>query len=138
MAGAVSLAQAQAPASPADALKIRQAGMKATGANAGAIKKALEAGADLTPLAAKAQAIVDWAHRIPTMFPPGSDAGKTRALPAIWSSKADFDKHAADLAAAATRLEAALKANDATAAKAAFRATGATCGACHRGYRTPA
>jgi cytochrome c556 len=132
-AGAVGLAHAQG----ADIVATREAGMKATGANAGAIKKALDAGADLTALAPKAEEIAAWGTKIPSMFPPGSGVGKTRALPAIWTDKADFDKHAGDLSAAAGKLVIALKANDATAAKAAFAATGAVCAACHRSYRAP-
>ena len=81
------------------------------------------------------QHVAAWGHKIPGMFPPGSGTGQTRALPAIWTDKADFDKHAGDLSAAADKLAVALAANDATAAAAAFRATGAVCAACHRSYR---
>lgn len=130
-AGAVSLAHAQTT----DVLTARQAGMKETGKNAKAIKTALEAGSDLTPLAANAQEIAAWGHKIPSMFPPGSGTGKTEALPAIWTNKDDFDKHAADLSTAADKLAVALKANDAAAAKLAFAETGKVCGACHRSYR---
>lgn len=129
-AGTVGLAHAQG-----DIITAREDGMKATAKNAKAIKTALDAGANLTPLATNAQEIAAWGHKIPSMFPPGSDVGKTEALPAIWTNKPDFEKHAGDLAAAADKLAVALAANDATAAKAAFTATGAVCAACHRSYR---
>jgi cytochrome c556 len=130
LVGAVSLAYAQG-----DVVATRETGMKAAAANAKAIKTALDAKADLAPLAPKAAEIAAWGRRIPTLFPPGSDTGKTEALPAIWTHKADFDQHAANLSAAADKLAAALKANDAAAAGSAFAVTGAACAACHRGYR---
>ncbi len=136
IAGSASIAQAQ---SVADTIAARQAGFKKTGENAGAIKKALDAGADLKTVAANAQEIADWGKKIPTMVPAGSgpESGvKTRALPAIWADKADFDKKAADLSAAATTLVAALNGTDKAAAGAAFQALGGACAACHRTYRT--
>jgi cytochrome c556 len=133
-----SFAQAQAQGAVADVIAARQAGFKNMGTNFGAVKKALEAGGDLTAAAANAQVAADWARKIPTVFPVGSgpESGvKTSALPEIWANKADFDKLAANLGAEADKLVAALKANDKAAATAAFAATGGACGACHRTYR---
>lgn len=135
LAGGFAAAPGLAHAQTGDVVATREAGMKATAKNAKAIKTALDAKADLTPLASNAQEIAAWGHKIPSMFPPGSDTGKTEALPAIWTNKADFDKHAGDLSAAADKLAVALAANDPAAAKAAFTDTGAVCAACHRGYR---
>ena len=132
----LSFAQAQTGA--ADVIAARQAGYKATLANVGAVKKALDAGADLTTVASNAQGVADWGHKIPTMFPVGSGTAagvKTAALPEIWANKADFDKLAGNLATEATKLAVALKANDKAAATTAFAATGAACGACHKTYR---
>lgn len=136
VAGAGGVAYAQ---SIADTIAARQAGYKKTGDNAGAIKKVLDAGGDTKTVAANAQEIADWAKKIPTMFPAGSgpEAGiKTRALPAIWADKADFEKKAADLGVAAGKLVLALNSGDLGASKAAFGAMGGTCGACHKTYRT--
>ncbi len=129
---------AQAQGAFADVIAARQAGYKATGGSMGAIKKVLDAGGDLTTVAANAQGISDWAKKIPTSFPTGSgpESGvKTAALPDIWVSKGDFEKAAAALGVEADKLMAALKANDKAAATAAFGATGGTCGACHRTFR---
>src|SRR5690349_6238294 len=41
------------------------------------------------------QRVAQNAQQIPSLFPPGSQHGKTAALPAIWERKADFDAHAA-------------------------------------------
>lgn len=124
----------------ADAINQRQAGLKAIAAATGEVKKAMDAGADLTGVAAKAAEISAFAKRMPALFPAGSgaEAGvKTRALPAIWQNKSDFDATAGMLAREAEKLEAALKANDKTATAAAFTATTAQCGVCHRPYRAP-
>jgi cytochrome c556 len=132
--GAIELAQAQGGG--AEIITARQAGYKRTGENVQEIKKAVDAGSDLTPLAARAQEIADWARRIPTMFPPGSDTGaKTAALPAIWTDKANFDTAAAALATQADKLVQVMKANDKAAVAAQFGATTAACGACHRNFR---
>jgi cytochrome c556 len=136
IAGTSGLAQAQGAA---ETIAARQAAMKKNGDDAGAIKKALDSGADLKTVAANAQDIANTAKRLPSLVPAGSgpEAGiKTRALPAVWTDKADFEKKAGDLAVTATTLAAALNTGDKAAAGAAFQAMGGACGACHRTYRT--
>ena len=136
----VGLAGAAWAQSAADAITQRQAGLKAIGAATGEIKKAIDAGGDLTGVAAKAGAISAFAKRIPALFPVGSGAEsgiKTRALPAIWQNKSDFEANAGILGREADKLMAALQANDKAAAAAAFAATTGQCGACHRPYRAP-
>jgi hypothetical protein len=128
----------QAQGAFGDVIAARQAGMKQNGASMGAIKKALDAGGDLTAVAANAQTVADFAHKIPSVFPAGSGAEsgvKTRALPEVWTGRADFEKAAANLATQAGSLATALKANDKAAATAAFAATGGACGGCHRTYQ---
>jgi cytochrome c556 len=137
LAVAATTAMAQ---SAAETIATRQAGFKSIAAATGDIKKALDAGADLTTVAAKAQVVVDFARKIPALFPAGTDstnATKNRALPAIWQNKANFDTIAATLAGEGDKLGAALKANDKTAATAAFAAMTNQCGVCHRPYRVP-
>lgn len=137
LGGVSGLAQAD---SNSDAIAARQANRKTTGDDAGAIKKALDTGADLKAVAAKAQEIADLAKPFPGMFPVGTsiDSGaKTTALPSIWTNKADFDAKSADSAAAALKLVAALNTGDKAVALPAFQAMGATCGACHKAYRKP-
>lgn len=136
-AGVSGVAWAQ---SAADAVAQRLAGFKAIGAATGEIKKAIDAGGDLTTVAAKAAEISAFGKRMPALFPAGSGAesgAKTRALPAIWQNKSDFDANAGILSREADKLEMALKANDKTATAAAFAATTGQCGACHRPYRAP-
>jgi cytochrome c556 len=131
---AVGLAVAQG--GPAEIIAARQAGFKRTGDNAGEIKKALDGGLDLAPLAARAQDIADWSRKVPAMFPPGSDTGaKTAALPAIWTDRAGFETAAANLGVQADKLVQVIKAGDKAAVATQFGATSASCGACHRNFR---
>ena len=137
VAGISGVAWAQGAA---DAVAQRQAGFKAIGAATGEVKKMMDAGGDLTTVAAKASEISAFAKRIPALFPAGSGAEsgvKTRALPAIWENRSDFDANAGILGTAADKLAMALKANDKVATAAAFTAMTGQCGACHRPYRAP-
>jgi cytochrome c556 len=70
----------------------------------------------------------------PTYFPPGSENDDKAASPKIWENKADFEAHAAKLAANADALLAQLPA-DAAAVGAAMGTLGQDCGACHQTYR---
>lgn len=137
---AVGLAGAAWAQSASDVIATRQAGFKAIGAATGEVKKVMDAGGDLTTVAARAQELVDFAAKIPALFPAGSgpeSGAKTRALPAIWQNKSDYDANAGILGREAAKLVTALRANDKTATAAAFAATTAQCGACHRPYRAP-
>jgi cytochrome c556 len=123
-----------------DTITARQTGYKNMAAAFGDVKKVLDASGDTTTVAAKAQEVSDWAHKITGVFPVGSgpESGiKTRALPAIWANKADFDLLAGNLGREADKLVVALKSGDKAASLAAFQATGGACGACHRTYRAP-
>ena len=141
MAGLVmGLASAAWADTAADAIAQRQAGYKAIGAATGDIKKAMEAGGDLTAVAAKAEVVSAFAKRIPALFPAGSgtESGvKTRALPAIWQNRAAFDAAAAGLGTAAGAQLAAAQANNEAAFRAGMAAIGQACGACHTPFRAP-
>jgi cytochrome c556 len=72
-------------------------------------------------------------------FPKGTgpEAGKTRALPEIWSKPADFEAAQKMLSDRAPKLLAAVKAKDIDTVKAAFRETGGACKNCHDTFRSP-
>lgn len=72
--------------------------------------------------------------KFPSLFPEGSDKGKTSASPAIWQNMDDFKAHADKLAADAKLAEAAAP-NGLEAFKAAAGAVGDDCGSCHELYR---
>ena len=123
-------------ATPAQIIADRRAGYKHMGENFKAMKEAIDAGADVQPLAAKAAEIIAWSKRIPTMFPPGTETGGgTHARPAVWSDRAGFEKHAAELQQAAEQLQQAAQSGNKAAFAAQWKATAKVCGGCHETYR---
>ena len=72
-------------------------------------------------------------------FPKGTgpEAGKTRALPEIWTKPADFEAAQKMFSDRAPKLLAAAKAKDIDGVKAAFKDLGGACKNCHDGFRAP-
>lgn len=136
-AATIGVAAAQDPASkPIDPIATRQAGYDLMGAVMGQIKDGLKSGENPSVFKDGAKAIVRWSAVIPTMFPLGSDKGEeTKALPAVWSDRAAFEKGAATLHEAADHMAKAAAANDKAAFVTEFKATADACGACHRKFR---
>ena len=119
-----------------DVIETRQAGQDLIAADFAGIRAVVAAKGDVKTLEDPAKAIARWAKQFYTLFPPGSDKGhNTKALPAIWTNMAGFQKDADDLANAATKLAELARAGDASAMPDQIKAIGATCGACHREFR---
>ena len=118
-----------------DPIEARQAGQDVLAGTFAGVKAVVTANGDVKTLEAPGKAIQRWALVFPTMFPPGTDTGKTKAAPAIWTDRAGFEKDAQALSAAGGKLAEAAKAGDATAVAAAFKEIGEACGACHKEYR---
>lgn len=79
--------------------------------------------------------LIDHGERFTELFPEGSETGHdTRALPAIWENKADFEQKAEDLVTAAAAAQGPA-AEGLESFATAFRAIGQTCRACHTEYR---
>ncbi len=89
---------------------------------------------DAAQAAAAMKTLQDDMVVFPTLFPEGSDKGKTQASPAIWQNMEDFKAHAAKLAADAKIAEAAAP-DGLDAFSAAAGAVGQDCGSCHELYR---
>ncbi|MEJ2433396.1 MAG: cytochrome c [Pseudolabrys sp.] len=121
----------------ADAIKERMHLMKENGKQAKALVKMVKGQA---PYDAKAvaSAFAQWhetAEKLPGLFPPDSKTGNdTRAAPAIWQHKKDFDAKAAAFKKAVadkrTKAEGSLD-----GLKMAMRAVGKACHNCHEDYR---
>ncbi len=119
-----------------DLIAVRQAAFSLNNGSFGFIRSVVAAKGDVKPLEAPAKAIAKWAAVIPTMFPKGTETGDdTKALPEIWSDPAGFQKAAATMGTAATKLADAAKAGDAEAVAADTKVLGEACGGCHRPYR---
>ncbi len=71
----------------------------------------------------------------PDQFPVGTESGeKTKAAPAVWERKAEFDSDSRELASVADALLADLPADQA-AVGAAMQKIGPTCSGCHQDFR---
>jgi len=69
-------------------------------------------------------------------FPPGSEGGRTRAKPEIWSNMDDFESKIADLRRETVLMaEVARNGNKMEILK-QFQITGGTCKACHDEYKS--
>jgi cytochrome c556 len=67
----------------------------------------------------------------------GPEAGKTRALPEIWTKTQDFDAAMKMFSERAPKLLAAVKAKDSAGLQAAFKDVGGSCKNCHDTFRAP-
>lgn len=112
----------------------RQKLMKANGADAKAIKAAVEQ-KDYATVEVKAKDIMSNGDKILDLFPPGSTSDKSRALPAIWEKWDEFSKNPAKVKKAASEVAEAAKAKDDAALGAKVKALGDACGGCHKNFR---
>ncbi|MBS0480461.1 MAG: cytochrome c [Proteobacteria bacterium] len=115
----------------------RQAAFKLSGATFGGMKAVIDAEGDVTRLGGAAKALTDWAHALPGMFPPGSDGGATKALPAVWSDRAGFEKAAAAYEVEGRKLGDLAQAGDKAGFAAQWAVVRGACSACHDKYRQP-
>ncbi len=88
---------------------------------------------DLAKVQAALKVFAEGSPKLPAMFPAGSGAGDTKALPVIWTEQdkfnAIFTKLAADSTAAATAIK------DEASFKTEMPKVLGNCGACHNAYR---
>ncbi len=119
-----------APATPEEAVEMRQAIMKSNGGT-------LRGAGELTgPEAVAAmQTLLDNFTHIPAVFPEDSIVGDSKALPAIWENWEEFTAIAETGRAAAESGLAAAEAGDAAAYGEALKTIGGTCGQCHQQFR---
>ena len=117
-------------------IKYRQNVMKATGGHMGAIVDILK-----NDLALQAH-ILDHARSINQnskmtleMFPKGTGLGNTKAKPAIWENWSKFESAVNAFVIESSRLVKVAESGDMKALAKQFRATGKTCGGCHKNFR---
>ena len=135
--GAATLAGTAAFAQ-GDVIAERRAGLKRMGEHMQAMKAVVDNRGDVRPLAATVDDMIAWYRTMPGRFPPGSDRGDTRALPAIWAEKANFETVNNNMVNQLQALRTVAASGDAAAFATAYGQTGQTCGTCHRPYRAPA
>jgi len=132
-----------APAGPTPAeraIEYRQAVYKVVAGNFGPLSQVAQGKAEFKAESAARQAtrLSQIATFIGDAYPDISKEGKTRALPAIWSNRKEFDQIAVDFATH-TKTLAEVVENSSSAGdelKAAVAAVGNDCKACHDKFRS--
>lgn len=117
-------------------IKYRQNVMKTNGGHMGAIMDILK---NRLPLEVH---VLDHARSIQQnskmtleMFPKGSGFGDTKAKPAIWENWSKFESAAKAFVRESAELAKVAESGDMKAFAKQFRATGKTCGSCHKNFR---
>ena len=128
---AAGIARAEGP----NPIEIRQTALDLMSADFAGIRAVVASKGDVKTTEAGAKAIQRFAALMPQLFPAGSDKGKTKAKPEIWSDNAGFVKAAMALGDAGGKLAVLAKAGDAAGVAAQVKLVGAACGACHKDYR---
>src|SRR6186713_1480212 len=140
-ASAAGAAAPPAGPTPAErAIEYRQAVYKVVAGNFGPLTQAAQGKADFKPESASKQAarLSQIATFVGDAYPDISKEGKTRALPAIWSNRKDFDQIVADFTTH-TKTLAEVAENSSSAGdefKAAVAAVGNDCKTCHDKFRS--
>ena len=120
-----------------DPIKERMHLMKENGKHIKALVKMVKGQAPYDAKAVAA-AFAQWhetAEKLPGLFPSTSMTGEdTRAAPAIWKNKKDFDAKAAAFKKAVAD-NSAKAAGSLDGLKASMRVVGKACGNCHEDYR---
>ncbi|MBM6594498.1 c-type cytochrome [Microvirga pudoricolor] len=113
----------------------RQAIMKSFGGQVRTVSGMLRGQApfDLAQVQTALNTFVDGSQKAPPLFPPGSDAGDSKALPAVWEKKAEFDGLFVQFANDSKAALASIK--DEASFKAAMPKVLENCGTCHKTFR---
>jgi cytochrome c556 len=87
-------------------------------------------------VAADSAALADMLAKLPWEgFGPGTDLGKTKAKPEIWTNRAKFDDYAKKMQTEMTKLAVAAKSGNLDSIKLAVNSTGGTCKSCHDDFQ---
>jgi cytochrome c556 len=121
--------------SQADAIKLRKDNFHVLSAQMRDIVLGLGSGLPVSAMQNSALVADQALRRLPNMFPPGSDQGDTKALPAIWSEPERFKAVYDAASAAMSSLVAAAAQSDRGSFGAAVGRMAAACGDCHAAFR---
>jgi cytochrome c556 len=93
---------------------------------------------DLALVAAKAAPASEHVKKVSQLFPPGTGRDvvpTTRAMPEVWTQRADFEGALTTLIGATNALGGAAKSGDVEKVKADWTAVARACGGCHGGLK---
>jgi cytochrome c556 len=101
----------------------------------GSVMPAAKAAGDVKGQEDAADGLARFGHSIAGLFPDGSAGPDSRATPAVWTNKADFQARAKAFGDASARLAQLAKAGDTTGFAAQAKVVAGGCGGCHSLYR---
>ena len=139
-ASLIAAAQAASAATPVELQKARHEHYEELGKAFKAVRDASkEASPDFAAIEKAAEVVNKATVDQQQWFPKGTgpEAGKTRALPEIWSKPDDFTAAQKMFSDRAPKLLAAAKTKDVAAITAAFKDAGGACKNCHDTFRKP-
>ena len=99
------------------------------------VMPAVRNGTDVKRQAHAAEGLARFGHSIAGLFPDGSEGPDSRALPAVWTNKADFQARAKAFGDASARLAELAKAGDTAGFAAQARLVSNGCDSCHGPFR---
>lgn len=122
---------------PEDAVKYRQSALSVMAAHFGRLGAMASGKAPFDAKVAQDNAaVVEFMSKLPWAgFTPNTEGVKSKAKPEVWMDKAKFDQGSEKMVAEVAKLNAAAKAGNLDALKAAFGETAKTCKACHDAFR---
>lgn len=122
---------------PEDAVKYRQSAFSVMAAHFGRLGAMASGKAPFdAKVAQENAAVVEFMSKLPWAgFTPNTEGVKSKAKPEVWMDKAKFDQGSEKMVAEVAKLNAAAKAGNLDALKAAFGETAKTCKACHDAFR---
>ena len=129
-----SAAFAQEPTAK-DLIAYRQGVMEALGKHVGAISMMVRGKVPYDHMVDQANALAATAATVGDVFPAGSDAGETHALPAIWEQQEDFQSKVTALQDASRNFASVAASGDKAAIGKALGAVGGSCKGCHDDYK---
>jgi cytochrome c556 len=125
--------------SAVDAIAARQASLDMSSITFHSMGDAIKAGREAKSQGYQAMVLAKWAKALPQMFPAGTGQGETsaasQALPLIWRDRANFDRAAANYAAATAQLAAMAAANDTPGFVKQLDEVNQACGLCHARFK---
>jgi cytochrome c556 len=116
-------------------VKERMEAMESMASATKEIRRRIVGNRDFPAITAEAARIAALAQRLPEWFPPGSDAGPSEALPAIWRQWPKFQAEAERLALQAGKLGQSAASGDPKEVAAQYRSLGQVCLDCHQTFR---
>ncbi|HXZ50159.1 MAG TPA: cytochrome c [Usitatibacter sp.] len=132
-------ALAQQPMKPEEQIKLRKSTMDLIGYNFGSLSAMAQGKKpfDKDEAARNADLVAQLSALPRRFFGEGTDLeGKTKAKPAIWQHRADFDKKMDHMGDEARKLPEAARSGDMEAFKKQVSETGHACKSCHDDYKS--